>query len=338
MNGSNQNGNCYCWPHDSCCGSGVPIPAYQLGVDMSTNGGSTAWRNYPDVSMLANNAETFFQGGAGGGGSGTSFAAPLWAGFTALVNQNSLSRGAGLAGFLNTTLYDIGLTRGQPTDLYSTCFNDVADGGSNANGWGSASGFRSVAGYDLVTGWGSPTCALLNQLSTLTPAISNQPQAEIRFVISTGHDNLRGNVCCGCGGTGLTANVLLQGGESFPLTLKSTGTDADWEDGTTTGPMDFAIPSGVTLTQSHGIAGVTLAIHESYSTGCISDNWDLAALNVSIFNPPFHASTAVCQLALTGTATLQDGHTGLTRFSENADGSGVGQTATYLVSAGSGCP
>jgi hypothetical protein len=64
----------------------------------------------------------------------------------------------------------------------------------------------------------------------------------------------------------------------------------------------------------------------------------MTALNVSIFNPPFNAATAVCQLALTGTNTLQDGHIGLTRFSESPGGSGVGPTATFLVSSGSGCP
>jgi len=338
MNGSNQNGNCYCWPHFLCCGSGVPLPSYQLGVDMSTNGGSTTWRNYPDVSMLATQAEIFFSGGATSNFSGTSFAAPIWAGFTALANQASQQNGAGLSGFLNTTLYDIGLTSGLPTDLYKVCFNDVQDGVSNANGWGSASGFKSVKGYDLATGWGSPTCGLIQQLSTLTPLTPNQPLDLIRFVISTGGDDLRDNHCCGCGGTGLTATVLLQDGSSFSVTLKPTGTNEKWDNNTTTSPMDFPILSGVTLTQSQGIKGITLTIHEDYSTGCGPDNWDMTALNVSLFNPPFNASTAVCQLALKGTSTLQDGSTGLTRFSNSPGSSGVGQTATYLVSSGSGCP
>jgi hypothetical protein len=157
-------------------------------------------------------------------------------------------------------------------------------------------------------------------------------------VISTGGDDLRNNHCCGCGGTGLTADVLLQDGTSFPLTLKPTGTDEKWDNNTTTSPMDFPIPSNVTLTQSQGIKGITLTIHEDYSTGCGPDNWDETALNVWIFNPPFNNSTAVCQLKLTGTSTLQDGSTGVTRFSENPGGSGVGQTQTYLVSSGSGCP
>ena len=340
MDGNNTNGNCYCWPYALCCGSGVPLPDYQKGVSMAANGGSTRWRNYPDVAMLAAQPEIVFQGNVLATFAGTSLAAPLWAGFTALANQASLKNGAGLVGPLNTTLYDIGLTSGLGTDLYKVCFNDIQDGVSNANGWGTAYGFKSVTGYDLTTGWGSPTCGLIQQLSTVTPLTPNQPLDLIRFVFSTGHDNLRGNVCCGCGGTGLTADVLLQDGTSFPLPrpLKPTGTDESWGEYTTTSPIDFKIPSGFTLTQSKGIKGITLTIHEQYSTGCGPDNWDLTALNVWIFNPPFNNSTAVCQFALTGTSTLQDTWPGLTRFSENPGTSGVGQTATYLVSSGSGCP
>ncbi len=147
MDGNNKGGGnifnvpaqgCYCWPQTLCCGSGVPLPDYQKGVSMAANGGSAQWRNYPDVAMLAANAEIFFQGKPTVP-SGTSLAAPLWAGFMALANQNSQKNGAGLAGFLNTTLYDIGLTSGLATDLYKICFNDINDGVSNANGFGSGS-------------------------------------------------------------------------------------------------------------------------------------------------------------------------------------------------------
>lgn len=348
MNGSNQAGGnianvpvqgCQCWPQTVCCGSGVPLPSYQLGVNMAVNGGSTRWRNFPDVAMLAIKPEIVFQGNVTSA-SGTSLAAPLWAGFMALANQASLHNGAGLGGFLNTTLYDIGLTSGLNPDLYKVCFNDIKDGVSNANGWNSATGFKSVKGYDLTTGWGSPTCGLIQQLSTVTPLTPNQPLDLIRFVISTGGDNLRGNggFGSGCNGTGLTADVLLQNGTSFPLTLKPTGTDASWENNTTTSPMDFSIPIGETLTQSHGIKGIKLTIHEDYGFPCTADNWDLTKLNVSLYNPPFNSATSVCQLALTGSSTLQDGNIGLTRFSENPGSSGVGRTQTYLVSSGSGCP
>jgi hypothetical protein len=69
MNGDNKNGNCYCWPYSlgpfSCCGSGVAIPDWQVGImaiSAGANGGSTVWRNYPDVAMLANNIEIFYNG------------------------------------------------------------------------------------------------------------------------------------------------------------------------------------------------------------------------------------------------------------------------------------
>jgi hypothetical protein len=64
----------------------------------------------------------------------------------------------------------------------------------------------------------------------------------------------------------------------------------------------------------------------------------MTALHVSLYNPPFVSAQASCQLNLNGTSTLQDGNTGLTRFSNSPSPSGVGQTATYLVSSGSGCP
>ena len=339
MDGNNKGGGnifnvpaqgCYCWPQTVCCGSGVVIPDYQKGVSMALNGGSTQWRNYPDVAMMAANPELFFQGAATSA-IGTSLAAPLWAGFMALVNQNSQSNGAGLAGFLNTTLYDLGLTSGQPTDLYKISFNDINDGVNNANGFGP--GFTSAKGYDLTTGWGSPTCGLLNQLSTVTPLAFNQPLDTIRFVFSSGVDGLRGNggIGSGCGGTGLTGIVLLQDGTSFalPNPLKGTGTNETWD--TTTSPIDFQIPSGVTLTPSNGIKGITLTIHEDYSGLCTADNWDVTAINVSLFNNP---NNQVCELKLSanpGDPPLQDGNPGLVRFSENPGGSGVGPTATFLV-------
>jgi Pro-kumamolisin, activation domain/Subtilase family len=338
MDGKNKNGDCFCWPYSICCGSGVAIPDYQAGVDMSTNGGSTQWRNYPDVALTADDVEIFFEGSKGIV-SGTSVAAPLWAGFMALVNQRSQQNGAGPAGFVNPTLYDIGLTRGAATDLYSTCFNDVQDGASNFNGFGS--GFTSVPGYDLTTGWGTPTCQLINQIGSVTPLTPNTPLDLVEFVITTGGDNLRGNggFGSGCSGTGATADVLLQDGSSFQCTLKDTGTDEEFANGSVH-TIDCTVPNSVSppLTQSHGIAGVTINIKEDYGFPCTADNWDVNDLSVSLFNPPSPPNSKVCQLNLTGGSTLQDGSTGLVRFSESAGSSGVGPSATFLTSSGSGCP
>src|SRR6185369_5983532 len=81
---------------------------------------------------------------------GTSAAAPLWAGFLALVNQQAAANGKPAIGNLNAILYSIG--RG--SNNYSTVFHDIT-AGNNTN-TGSPTNFFAVPGFDLATGWGSP--------------------------------------------------------------------------------------------------------------------------------------------------------------------------------------
>ena len=124
----------------------IPIPSYQQlpGVINSSNGGSTTLRNYPDVAAEANtNQYSCFDGGCFGGNGGTSYAAPQWAGYTAMANQQSIANGGSTLGFLNPALYAIGVG-----SSYDSDFHDIVSG---SNG-----GYKSVIGYDLVTGWGSP--------------------------------------------------------------------------------------------------------------------------------------------------------------------------------------
>jgi hypothetical protein len=314
--------------------NGVKIPDYQVGVSMAANGGSTTERNYPDVALIATQVEVFFNGGFTQF-IGTSAAAPLWAGYIALVNQlNQKNGGSGLSGFLNPTIYDIGLTRGQGTDLYKICFNDIADGVSNGVG-GGGSGFNSVAGYDLCTGWGTPTCALINQLSSSTPLTPNQPLALIRFIVTTGQDDAGG----GLHGSTQTADVFLPDGGTFTVTLRNSG-ESNWDNGSVH-QIDFPIPAtdnnGISippLTQAKGIMGVVINLVQS-NPDWSADNWDIAALGVSLFNP---GSPHVCQLDLVGTSVLQDGSTGLVRLSKSAGGSGNGPSSPkFLTGPGSGC-
>ena len=64
-----------------------PIPSWQQGVSMSASQGSTTFRNLPDVALTADNVYAVSDNGQAGDFGGTSCAAPLWAAFTALVNQ-----------------------------------------------------------------------------------------------------------------------------------------------------------------------------------------------------------------------------------------------------------
>ena len=135
----------------------IAIPSYQKlsGVINSTNRGSTTLRNGPDVAANANftfytcaNQTTCLANQFGG----TSFAAPMWAGFIALVNQQLASQGKPTIGFLNPTVYSENVT-----SAYSTGFHDITSGTSGS--------FSATTGYDLVTGWGSPKAGLITELA-----------------------------------------------------------------------------------------------------------------------------------------------------------------------------
>ncbi len=126
------------------------LPAWQQGISMTANLGSATQRNIPDVAMTADNVQVFYGNGSSGTVVGTSIAAPLWAGFMALVNQQAAAAGRAAIGFANPSLYALG----KGTN-YAGCFHDTATGN---NFWSSSpTNFPAVTGYDLCTGWGTPT-------------------------------------------------------------------------------------------------------------------------------------------------------------------------------------
>jgi kumamolisin len=135
----------------------VAIPSWQKlsGVINSSNKGSTTLRNGPDVSANAN--FTFYVCAdqttcTANDYGGTSFAAPMWAAYIALVNQKLASEGKATIGFINPTIYAQNIT-----SSYGADFHDITSGTSGS--------YSAVKGYDLVTGWGSPTPALVTALA-----------------------------------------------------------------------------------------------------------------------------------------------------------------------------
>src|SRR5579863_3119233 len=102
-------------------GAGEATPSYQLlaGVLTSANQGSTTYRNDPDVSAEANfDNPIVSRGKLSTGWGGTSFSAPRWAGFLALVNQQAVSKRHGTVGFVNPALYNVGLSASYATSLH----------------------------------------------------------------------------------------------------------------------------------------------------------------------------------------------------------------------------
>ena len=137
------------------------IPYWQQGVSMTANLGSTTQRNFPDVAMVAQNLDIRYGDGLEHSASGTSAAAPLWAGFMALVNQQAARLGNPSAGFINPAIYALG--EGTGNTPYASAFHDITTGN---NFWIlSPNNYPAVAGYDLCTGWGTPGIGLINALA-----------------------------------------------------------------------------------------------------------------------------------------------------------------------------
>ena len=151
----------------------VPIPVWQQGISMNASQGSTAMRNVPDVALTADNIYVVANNGQRLSGiGGTSAAAPLWAGFLALVNQQSANFGHGPVGYLNPALYALG-----KSGAYAFDFHDITTG-NNTNS-SSPGRFFAVAGYDLCTGWGTPNGSnLINALA---------PQANAPLLLPNGN-------------------------------------------------------------------------------------------------------------------------------------------------------
>ncbi|HEY2028989.1 MAG TPA: S53 family peptidase [Myxococcales bacterium] len=98
-------------------------------------------RLVPDVSAAADpdlGAFVFFNG-SGAQIGGTSWSAPVWAGFCALLNEARAKAGKPLLPFLNPLLYPL---------IESTCFRDIISGSNGA--------YSAGPGHDLVTGIGVP--------------------------------------------------------------------------------------------------------------------------------------------------------------------------------------
>ncbi len=252
----------------------IAIPSWQTGVVTAANGGSTSFRNAPDVSMEGDfdnyNCE---EGACAGDNAGTSFAAPRWAAFTALVNQQAEETGtapAGGIGFLNPALYAIGSgTR------YANDFHDIVTGDNLTEG--QPTWFNAGTGYDLVTGWGSPTGQnLINELAGTQT---------LGFWLSASSSTIQVNP----GGKGSTSiSVVDAGGFTGKVQLAvtsalPTGVIAAWGTNPTTGS------SVLTLTAASTAANTTTALTITGTSGSIRET---TQITLAVHPPAFSLSAS----------------------------------------------
>lgn len=216
-----------------------PLPDWQQGIDMSKNQGSTSMRNMPDVAMVAQNVWLMADRGRAFSVNGTSIAAPLWAAFTALANQQAAAQGLPAVGFINPAVYALG--RGTN---YTTLFHDVTTG--NNTNTDSRDLYFATAGYDLCTGWGSPAGTNLINALVGPPSGTLLITSPLGFIAS--------------GPSGGPFNVASQ---IFTLTNLGTA-PLNWSMINTSAWLTVAPPSG-TLLPGGPAAAVTVALNGAAS-------------------------------------------------------------------------
>ncbi len=232
------------------------IPSWQTNINMTANQGSTTMRNIPDVALTANNIYIWGDGSPITSIGGTSCAAPLWAGFMALVNQQLAANGGSPIGFLNPTIYSLGQSAN-----YTNLFHDITTG-NNTSG-SSPTKFYAVAGYDLCTGWGTPAGQnLINALAPLV-VVTLPPSATEGDGLLPGAGQIQlptvqtSNVVIGLTSSDpaqvqVPASITLFAGQSnavFDLTILDDGV----LDGTQTATITASVPSSGTGSASMNI-------------------------------------------------------------------------------------
>jgi len=280
---SNVNSPCYQSPYDA-------TPTYQAPVITSTNGGSTLYRNVPDVAAEANTDNFFCGNGSCGGIGGTSLAAPRFAGFVALVNEQAAANGETI-GFLNPLVY----TLGQGAN-YSTAFHDITSGNNN--------GFNAVAGYDLVTGWGTPNGPGL--IDALAPTGGTSPYFTLAATPTT--------LTVTPGGASQTATISLTAGNSFSGTVNLTASVLGAPPGITASVSPTSITGAATSTltvaadsstnSSSFVAGNVEVVVVGTSSGGIQTQPAFLTLGVPSFALSATPSGIYLNQASTATSTI----------------------------------
>ena len=278
----------------------------------SSNKGSTTYRNGPDVSANANFTfyvcadQTTCTANEYGG---TSFAAPMWAGYIALANQQAAASGDAAPGFINPAVYEIGVS-----SSYDTDFHDITSG---------SNGFSAVTGYDLATGWGSPNGAAL--LNALAPT-STTPN----FTISASPTSV--SVVQGSSGTS-TITTAVSGGFSAAITLSASGQPSGVTVGFGTNPI-AAPGSGSSVMTMTVAASTTPGTYSIVVTGKGGSVTQTTSVSLTVTAPVAGSFTLTASpTSLTvdrsakGTSTITihpaNGFTGSVTLSATGMGSGV---------------
>jgi subtilase family serine protease len=293
------------------------IPSWQTTAASSCSSCSKTYRNGPDVSANAN--FTFYvcadqEACTANDYGGTSFATPMWAGYLALVNEQSLDNGNKTLGFINPSLYTIG-----EGSSYDSNFHDITSG---------SNGYSATTGYDLASGWGSPNgSGLLNTLA----GTSSGPG----FSLSASP----ASVSIAQGGSGnSTITSTVSGGFNSPIALTASGQPS----GVTVSFNPTSITGAGTSTMSMTVASsTTTGTYHITVTGTSGSTVETTTLTLTVTgtNPNFTVSASPSTITVargsSGTSTITTAVSGgfNSSISLSASGQGGAQSVTFSPSS-----
>lgn len=321
--------------------TGIPSGSYRLVPDISldsspNNAGylyctsdTSAWSSGQEASCNDGfrDSSTQYLTVAGG----TSFAAPIFAGMLAIINQKENSTGQGL---INSTLYTLAAN---PT-TYASAFHDITSGSNKCTagstycssagaseypattGYDEASGLGSVDLYNLLTAWTSGTSSALEATTTALSAASSTPASEASDVVtitvspqsSSISTTPTGTLTVAVDGTTETSSLALSSG-SATYTFSSTTSGAHVITATYSGDATFASSSG----------SVTVNVGGSSGTSS-SGTFTLAATNVTVSQGSSGTSTI--------TAASQNSYAGTVGFTLSTTSTSLEDYGCYDVS------
>ena len=283
-----------------------PIPTWQQGISMTANLGSTTKRNLPDVALIAENVYVRYNNGGAETVGGTSCAAPLWAGLTALINQQAVANGRATVGFINPAVYAIG--KGA---YYTSNFHDTIVGNNYPTS--TATRYPAVVGYDLCTGWGTPAGVnLINILAGTPTNLAATPGANMV--------NLTWNAPFGAAASNVKRSLTSSG----PYVILATTTATSY--------LDTAVTDGTTY--YYVISAITGGV-ESADSAAVSIIPNMVASTTTLASSPATSGSygtsviftaTVAGTTPTGTVTFTDGSATLGAGTLNGSGQ-----ATYTI-------
>jgi len=286
------------------------IPSWQVATAAGCSQCSQTYRNGPDVSANAN--FTFYvcadqSSCTSNLYGGTSFSAPMWAGYLALTNQQALINGNPPLGFINPTLYMIG-----QGSSYTTDFHDVTSG---------SNGYPATTGYDLATGLGSPNG------SNLLNALAGTPQGP-GFTLSATPNSV--TLSGGQSGT-VSITSAVTGGFNSAITLKATGQPSGVTVVFNPARIKGAGSSTMTISVASGTGAGTYPITVTGTSGTIT-----ASVTVNLTVPSGKGSFSISaspnaitvKLGSSGTSTITTTISGSFNNSINLSASGEGSSTS----------